>query len=44
MLSDDGRALFERCGPALREIADVERDLADPAAGVTVALEVRVEP
>jgi len=29
VLSDDGRALFERCGPALREIDDVARDLAD---------------
>lgn len=28
-ISDDGRALYERCAPALRDIADVERDLAD---------------
>ncbi len=32
VLSDDGRALFERCAPALRDIADVERDLADSTA------------
>jgi len=28
-ISDDGRALYERCAPALRDIADVERDIAD---------------
>lgn len=32
VLSDDGRALYERCAPALREIGDVERDLADSEA------------
>ena len=31
-ISDDGRALYERCAPALREVADVERDLADSAS------------
>lgn len=31
-ISDDGRALYERCAPALREIASVERDLGDTAA------------
>lgn len=31
-ISDDGRALYERCAPALRDIADVERDLADSDA------------
>ncbi len=31
VLSDDGRALYERCAPALREIADVERGLGDTA-------------
>ncbi len=29
VLSDDGRALYARCAPALREIADVERGLGD---------------
>ena len=31
-ISDDGRALYDRCGPPLRDIADVERDLADSEA------------
>lgn len=31
-ISDDGRALYERCAPALRSIADVERNLADSEA------------
>ncbi len=31
-ISDDGRALYDRCAPALRDIADVERDLADSDA------------
>jgi len=31
-ISDDGRALYDRCAPALREIAGVERDLADSEA------------
>lgn len=32
VLSDDGRALFERCAPALREITRVEQDLGDSEA------------
>lgn len=32
VLSDDGRALYERASPALREVADVERDLLDSAS------------
>ncbi len=31
-LTDDGRALVDRCGPALREIADVERGFGDAPA------------
>lgn len=31
-ISDDGRALYERCAPALRDIADVERNVADSRA------------
>ncbi|MCA9543164.1 MAG: LysR family transcriptional regulator [Myxococcales bacterium] len=31
-LSDDGRALYERCAPHLRDIADVAGDLADSTA------------
>lgn len=31
-ISEDGRALYERCAPALRDIADVERNLADSKA------------
>lgn len=32
VLSDDGQALYARCAPALRDISDVERDLADSRA------------
>ncbi len=31
-ISDDGLALYARCAPALRDIRDVERDLADSAS------------
>jgi DNA-binding transcriptional LysR family regulator len=31
-LSDDGRALYDRCAPAMRDIADVARDLVDSTA------------
>ena len=30
-LSDDGRALAERCSPAIRELSRVERGLGDTA-------------
>lgn len=31
-LTEDGRALYERCSPALRELQDIERDLNDHTA------------
>ncbi|MCA9566920.1 MAG: LysR family transcriptional regulator [Myxococcales bacterium] len=39
-ISDDGQALYDRCAPALREIADVERDLADSDATPRGAIRV----
>ncbi|MEM6925523.1 MAG: LysR family transcriptional regulator [Myxococcota bacterium] len=40
VLSDDGRALYDRCAPALRDIGDVQRDLGDSDAAPRGTLRV----